>query len=118
MCNAVRLLEEYHSCSSLSLEGIAQEVGLSFFHFLRRFKQEIGVTPGHYLRQQRLNHALQLLFSTRLSIEEISYQSGFGTSRQLTEACKAVFGQSPSLLRKTSGFFFLLPPPSCSLPFQ
>ncbi|MEO6891929.1 MAG: AraC family transcriptional regulator [Ktedonobacteraceae bacterium] len=116
MCNAIRLLEQGHDCSSLALEGIAQTVGLSFFHFSRRFKQEIGVTPGHYLRQQRLNHALQLLFSTTLSLEEISYQSGFGSSRQLAEACKAAFGQVPSLLRKTDGFFFLLPPLSGSLP--
>lgn len=107
MQQAIRLLEEGHSCSSLSLEWTAQTIGLSFFHFSRRFKQEVGMTPGHYLRQQRLNHALQLLFNTMLSLEEISYRSGFGSARQLTEACKAVFGQSPSALRKTRGFFFL-----------
>ena len=75
------------------------------------------MTPGHYLRQQRLNHALQLLFGTTLSIEEISYRSGFGSARQLTEVCKAVFGQS--VLRKARGLFFLSPIPFrsvCSLP--
>jgi len=116
MCNAIQLLEQCHDCSSLSFEEIAQAIGLSVFHFSRRFKQEIGMTPGRYLRQQRLNHALQLLFRTTLSIEEISYQSGFGSSRQLTEACKAAFGQSPSLLRKNRGLSFLLPSSSYSLP--
>lgn len=107
MLHATQLLKESHTCSSLSLECTAQHVGLSLFHFSRRFKQEVGITPGHYLRQQRLNHALQLLFSTTLSMEEVSYLSGFGSARQLTEACKAAFGQSPSTLRKERGFFFL-----------
>ncbi|GLV54043.1 hypothetical protein KDH_08920 [Dictyobacter sp. S3.2.2.5] len=112
---AIRLLEEGHSRSCLSLECTAQTIGLSFFYFSRRFKQEVGTTPGHYLRQQRLNHALPLLFNTMLSLEEISYQSGFGSARQLAEACKAVFGQSPSALRKNRGFVFLSPPFSASV---
>lgn len=114
MHRAIRLLEECHSCSSLSLEWTAQAIGLSFFHFSRRFKQEVGLTPGHFLRQQRLNHALQLLFRTQLSIEAISYRSGFGWARQLTEACKVAFGQSPSALRTARGFFFLSSTPSGS----
>jgi AraC-like DNA-binding protein len=114
MQQAIRLLEEGHSCSSLSLEWTAQTIGLSFFHFSRRFKQEVGMTPSHYLRKLRLNHALQLLFNTMLSLEEISYRSGFGSARQLTEACKTVFRQSPSALRKARGFFFPSPAPSRS----
>lgn len=110
ICHAIHLLERHHNCSSLTLESIAQTIGLSFFHFSRRFKREVGVTPGHYLRQQRLNHALPLLFSTTLSMEEIAYQSGFRSSNQLADACKAVLGQAPSHLRKMHGFSFLSPP--------
>jgi AraC-like DNA-binding protein len=109
MRQAIRLFAEEQSCSSLSLEGIAQTIGLSLFHFSRRFKQEVGMTPGYYLRKLRLNHALPLLFHTMLSLEEISYRSGFGSARQLTEACKAVFGQTPSALRQARGFFFSSP---------
>ncbi|QBD76258.1 AraC family transcriptional regulator [Ktedonosporobacter rubrisoli] len=111
---AMRLLEKHHACSSLALENIASTIGLSSFYFSRRFKQEVGTTPGHYLRQQRLNHALQLLFTTSLSIEEISYRSGFSSSRQFTEACKVVLGQAPSTLRKARGLFFLSPAPAAA----
>lgn len=113
MQQAMRLFKESHSCSCLTPEWIAQTIGLSLFHFSRRFKQEVGMTPGLYLRMLRLNHALPLLFHTMLNLEEISYQSGFGSARQFTEACKTVFGQAPSALRR--GFFFLSSPPSPSV---
>ncbi len=50
----------------------AEQVGLSLFHFTRRFKQEVGIAPGHYLRELRLNQASHLLLSTRLPLDEIA----------------------------------------------
>lgn len=99
---ALSLMRNDYQRNDLTLTTVADVAGLSLFHFTRLFKQETGMTPGHYLRQQRLNHALHLLFDTPLSLDEVAYQSGLGSARRLSDLCQATFGQATAQLRKTS----------------
>ncbi|QBD81557.1 AraC family transcriptional regulator [Ktedonosporobacter rubrisoli] len=96
---ALELLRSEFTCEELNPKSMARRVGLSLFHFTRSFKQETGMTPGQYLRQRRLNHALHLLMGTRLSLEEIAFSSGLGSARRLSDLCSASFGQSATQLR-------------------
>ena len=61
----------------LSITELAGLVHMSYYYFIRLFKQSTGLTPHCYIIQQRLELAKQLLRSTDLSILEISYRVGF-----------------------------------------
>ena len=64
---AVQFIEK-EAAEELSLDVIASAVDLSPFHFLRVFRQQVGVTPHQYLIRARLLRAISLLRDTSLPI--------------------------------------------------
>ena len=53
-----------------SLCRLADEAGISEFHFNRLFKQATGVPPSQYLLNLRVNEARRLLTETDQSVSE------------------------------------------------
>jgi AraC-like DNA-binding protein len=104
---AVEILRNEHDRTDLTLLEVAQRVGFSLFHFSRRFKEGLGVSPGHYLRQLRLMHAMPLLLRTDMTFEAIAYLSGFGSARRLSDTCKQLFGHPPLQIRTTGNIHFV-----------
>ena len=104
---AVEILNAEHDRLDLQLSEVAQRVGFSLFHFSRRFKEEMGITPGQYLRNERLAHAVPLLLRSDVTCEAIAYLSGFGAARRLTDACKHVFGHLPMEIRAAGSIHFV-----------
>lgn len=72
---------------------------LSQFYFIRRFKQEMGLTPHKYLMQYRLSLAKQLL-SGNPSIAEAAQAAGFYDQSHLDRCFKKGVGLSPSEYRR------------------
>lgn len=84
----------------LSLERMATEVSLSPYHFARLFKASMGVSPGKYFLQLRLEHAkLLLLRNPRLKIAMVAQQCGFTDQAYLARHFRRRFGISPTRLR-------------------
>jgi AraC-like DNA-binding protein len=100
IAQALHLLRTQYTHEQVTPKWVAQQVGLSLFHFTRRFKQETGLAPGQFLRQQRLHEALHLLRETRLPYEEIAQRCGLGSARHLVDLCVTTFGQRPAALRR------------------
>ena len=66
------------SChTTVPLERLAADAGLTAFHFLRSFKNVLGVTPHQYLVRARLHRAAHLLASDALPITDIAFAVGF-----------------------------------------
>lgn len=61
----------------VELREVAKEVGMSYFHFSRAFKQSIGMTPTGYITEQRIERARLLMKDTTLPIAEIALRSAF-----------------------------------------
>lgn len=60
-----------------SVSELAKQVGLSEYHFIRVFREVMGVTPGQYIIGARMGHAKYLLKTTNLPVSEIGIMSGF-----------------------------------------
>lgn len=83
-----------------SLESLAQRVGMSPRTLLRRFQESTGMTPARWVLDERLSRARQSLIATRLSIEKIAENTGFGTPGSLRHHFQQRFSMSPMAYRK------------------
>ena len=92
-------LEQLHR--PISLSELAGHARMSVRTFSRRFRDEVGMTPGQWLTQQRVEHARRLLETSDLSIDLIAERAGFGTAASLRQHLLATIGVSPSAYRTT-----------------
>ncbi len=91
---------EAHAADPLSLNDIAASVDLSPFHFLRVFRQELGVTPHQYLIRARLRRAVDLLRDTPLSVTEVAYEAGYADLSNFVRTFHREIGCSPREFRR------------------
>lgn len=96
-----RVLEyvEQHLDQPLLLRDLAEQVGLSEYHFSRMFRQSQGVAPHQYVLQQRVARAERLLRDTGLPLTEIALSCGFSSSSHLSNRFRQLKGVAPSRLR-------------------
>lgn len=96
--DAVRFINENIS-EQIALPSLAEETGISYVHFARKFKAEMGVTISDYVASQRLIKAKQLILETDLSIKEIASQCGFKNEYYFSNFFKKQTGLSPNNFR-------------------
>lgn len=89
-----------HITEELSLEAIANAVGISQYHFCRSFKQVTGLSPWQYVIQQRIDFAKRLLETPQRTISETSRLLGFSTQGQFANFFLRHTGLSPSNYRQ------------------
>lgn len=88
-----------HLTEEISLEAIANDLDMSRYHFSRLFKQSMGVSPYHYVLQQRVERAKQLLKQKELSITDIALECGFANQTHLNKHFRQLTGMSPTTYR-------------------
>jgi transcriptional regulator GlxA family with amidase domain len=85
----------------LQLGDLAAHARMSVRTFTRRFRDEVGLTPGQWLIRQRIEHARQLLESSDLPIDRIAAVAGFGSAASMRQHLGVTLGVSPSAYRRT-----------------
>ena len=91
---AVRFIERHYD-KVLSLDGLAARSGLSRFHFLRVFRQTVGVTPHQYLIRTRLGAAAARLRSAPANVLDVAMECGFGDLSEFTRRFRRAFRLTP-----------------------
>lgn len=85
----------------VTLRQLAEREAMSVRTFTRRFREEVGLSPGQWLTQQRIERARQLLESTDLGVDQIAREAGFGTGASLRQHIQSALGVSPTVYRRT-----------------
>jgi AraC family transcriptional regulator len=91
------IAEEFES--DLSLADLAQEAGMSTFHFAREFKRTTGSTPHQYLIKFRIDRAKALLSESEMPLVEVSSRSGFSHQSHFTRLFRKLTGTTPQSYR-------------------
>lgn len=80
---------------TISVEALASDLGISPRHFKRRFKSATGDSPLNYLQRIRIEAAKLQLETTRVTIDEITWQVGYEDSNSFRKLFKKFTGLSP-----------------------
>jgi len=100
----MQLVHDYvlgHFPDNLSLETVADLAGMTPPAFCRYFKARANKTFSEFVSEVRIGHACKLLLSGKLSVTQISFESGFRTLSNFNRQFKEITGQTPSSYVKT-----------------
>lgn len=84
---------------SLSLSGIAHEVGAHPVQLARGFRKYYGYSVGEYVRKLRVDCAYNQLVSSELPVVEIALATGFCDQAHFCRTFKRLTGMNPTELR-------------------
>lgn len=96
--HAARMLRE-QTGETISLDALAQRVGLSRFALLRGFQRVLGVTPSEFTRAQRRERFRTEVRNPSASVTDAVYAAGFGSSSRLYENAAEALGMRPSTMK-------------------
>jgi AraC family transcriptional regulator len=99
----LRRVEEHvrtNLAAEISLRSLASLCCMSVDHFLRSFRAAAGVTPYHYVLDQRLRRAAAMLRTMPTPIATVAAECGFGNASHFSVKFRARFGVSPSQFRR------------------
>lgn len=85
----------------LTIPALAARSHMSVRHFVRRFREEMGVPPLRWLHAQRLILAQRLLETTELPMSRVAERSGLGSAATLRAHFQRALGVAPVAYRRT-----------------
>lgn len=95
---SLELLESSIECG-VSLQVLADGVGLSRAHFASAFRCSTGASPHRYLTQRRLRRARALLRESHLALSEVALRCGFSSQAHFCAAFRREVGLTPRQFR-------------------
>jgi transcriptional regulator GlxA family with amidase domain len=93
-------LMEAHIEEPLSLDELAQRVGVSRRQIERLFKRHVDRVPTRYYLELRLRRARELLLQTSMSIMEVTIACGFQSPPHFSKCYRSLYGYPPSAERQ------------------
>lgn len=100
-----------HVTEEIALDDLAAIARMSSFHFSRRFKAAMGLSPYQHVLQERLSLARRLMLESEHSLAHIAQAAGFGTQSHFTNLFKKNMGTTPGKWRKAQFRAFGPPKP-------
>jgi len=101
VARALRLIYE-HAADGILPRDVLGQIPTSRTSLAQEFKCVLGRTIGQELRRVRIEHAKELLRSTRLPIKQIARRTGFHQVEYMTRLFHRATGQTPAQYRRMS----------------
>ena len=79
---------------------LSREVGVSYPHLIRQFKEQVGMSIKHYSTLRRFRKVLELLKDDANSLTKIAHTLSFFDQSHFVKTCRQITGLSPKELRK------------------
>ncbi len=90
---------EYHS-QDLSVAAIAEKFGINATYLSNTFKEKTGTGLLEYINGVRVNHAVEFLTQTNMSVKDISEMVGYTNSNTFIRVFKKFKGVTPNDYRR------------------
>ncbi|RAJ92086.1 AraC-like DNA-binding protein [Larkinella arboricola] len=85
-----------HFHDDISLDTVADLAGMTPPAFCRYFKARANKTFSEFVSEIRIGHSCKLLMEGKLSVTQVSYESGYRTLSNFNRQFKGITGQTPS----------------------
>jgi AraC-like DNA-binding protein len=85
-----------HFHDDISLDSVADLAGMTPPAFCRYFKARANKTFSEFVSEIRIGHSCKLLMEGKLSVTQVSYESGYRTLSNFNRQFKGITGQTPS----------------------
>jgi AraC family transcriptional regulator len=83
------------------LAEMADAVGLSVTHLVRAFRRHTGNPPHRYLVRRRIERAVSLLRTRRISVAEVADAAGFSSPAHFVATFRDAMGVTPAAFRES-----------------
>ena len=94
----IHLAQKYmreNTAQNISVEEVAQNVGMGYSKFRKLFRNYTGFSPHQYFLKLKLEESKDLLLNTNLSSKEIAYRLGFDNAAYFVYCFRQHFNQTP-----------------------
>lgn len=91
-----KTIEENIAEPEMSVAFLSEKTGLGSKQLYRIIKKYMGVSPGDYIRNVRLQKAAMLLSQQRFTVAEVGYMVGFKSPSYFTKCFTEHYGTTPS----------------------
>ena len=98
---SMRLMEESLG-ANIELDAVARGAGLSRPHFYKLFRTQTGLTPSLYVNTLLMEHAIDRLVASEISVADIGYDLGFSSQSGFTRFFAANVGMAPTQYRRVA----------------
>jgi len=99
-----KVIDKHVSSESLSVNFIAEELGMSVRQLHRKFNGLLDAGPGEYIREYKLKKAAHVLACDKnITISELAFNVGFKHATNFASAFKKQFGVSPTEFQEKEG---------------
>jgi AraC-like DNA-binding protein len=88
---------------NISLDDLASNSNLSKYHFLRIFKNSIGITPHQYILVNKIEKSKELILNG-VKLSQVAYTLGFNDQSHFIRNFKRIYGYVPSNVKQKSNF--------------
>ncbi len=96
------ILEEHLDNAEFTPERLAEEQGVSLRNLYSRFTEKELHPPRDFIKEQRVQYAAKLLLTTRITIQEVMYKTGFSTRSHFYKEFSKKYNQSPKEYRDSN----------------
>ena len=93
---------EMHFHEDITLDGLAEIVGMNSNYFCRFFKSHTQKTPMNYVSYYRIEQAANMLLATDMSVTDVAFRCGFNDTGYFIKTFKKIKNCTPKQFKAGS----------------